>query len=45
MKTTKPHVENVQVQIEKNKYDECVIQTYVDVKNINCAGLQSPTQV
>ena len=29
---TKLHVENVQAQIEKNKNDTCVVQTYVDLK-------------
>ena len=38
MKTTKLHVESVQVQIEKRKNDARVVQTYVDLKNIKWAG-------
>ena len=38
-KTTKLHVENVQAQIEKNKNDTCVVQTYVDLKNIKWGRL------
>ena len=45
MKTTKLHVENVHVQIEKSKNDERVVQTHADLKNIKWAGLQSPTEV
>ena len=33
-KTTELHVENVQAQIEKIKNDTCVVQSYVDLKNI-----------
>ena len=45
MKTTKLHMGNVQVQIEKRKNDARVGQTHVDLKNIKWAGLQSPTEV
>ena len=45
MKTTKLHVENVQVQIEKRKNDARVVQTHFGLKNIKRAGLQSPTEV
>ena len=45
MKTTKLHMENVHVQIEKRKNDERVVQTHADLKNIKWAGLQSPTEV
>ena len=33
-KITKPHVENVQAQIEKNKNNKCIVQTHFDLKNI-----------
>ena len=45
MKTTKLHVEKVHVQIEKRKNDACVVKTHVDLKSIEWAGLQSPTEV
>ena len=45
MKTPKLHVEKVQVQIEKGKNDARVVQTHIDLKNIQWADLQSPTRI
>ena len=42
METTKLHMENVQLQIEKRKNDARVVQTHVDLKNMKWAGLYSP---